>query len=410
MDIKAPAFPESIIEGTVAVWHKAPGEPIRRDDLLVDIETDKVVLEVVAPADGQVTRIVKQEGDIVASEELLAVFEAGAVATPEVGVAEFAPQAAEPASASPAARKLAEEKGLNIARVQGTGRDGRITKDDVAQYVVEERPTPPPPGRTSKAAAAPGGAAAQPQPPRAPAFDPEGVAERVERRVPMTRLRKSIARRLVAAQQNAAMLTTFNEVDMSPVMALRRKYQEEFRARHNGTRLGFMSFFVRASVEALKRFPAVNASIDGDDIVYHGYYDIGVAVNTDRGLVVPVVRDADALGMAQIEDQINGYGEKARSGKLTIEEMSGGTFTLSNGGVFGSLLSTPILNPPQTGILGMHKIQDRPVVQDGEVVARPMMYLALSYDHRLIDGSDAVRFLVDIKGLLEDPARILLEL
>ncbi|MDE0368373.1 MAG: 2-oxoglutarate dehydrogenase complex dihydrolipoyllysine-residue succinyltransferase [Gammaproteobacteria bacterium] len=405
MDIKAPTFPESITEGTVAVWHKGPGEAVRRDDLLVDIETDKVVLEVVAPADGKLGRIVKQEGDIVASEELLATFEPGeVVATPEVPVEDTAPQIAEPVSASPAARKLAEEQGLDIARVQGTGRDGRITKDDVAQYVVEERPTPPPPGRRPEAAEP------EPAPVAAAEFDPEGVAERVERRVPMTRLRASIARRLVQAQHNAAMLTTFNEVDMSPVMALRRKYQDEFRARHNGTRLGFMSFFVRASVEALKRFPAVNASIDGDDIVYHGYYDIGVAVSTERGLVVPVVRDADALGMAQIEDQINEYGEKARSGKLTIEEMTGGTFTLSNGGIFGSLLSTPILNPPQTGILGMHKIQERPVVHDGEIVIRPMMYLALSYDHRLIDGSDAVRFLVAIKGLLEDPARILLEL
>ncbi len=404
MEIKAPTFPESITEGTVAVWHKGPGEAVRRDDLLVDIETDKVVLEVVAPADGSLAQIVKQEGDIVDSEELLAIFEPGEVATPDVPEVETATLTAEAVSASPAARKLAEEQGLDIARVQGTGRDGRITKDDVAQFVVEERPTPPPPAaapRTARPAAVPA---------VAPEFDPEGVADRVERRVPMTRLRASIARRLVAAQQNAAMLTTFNEVDMSPVMALRRRYQEEFRARHNGTRLGFMSFFVRASVEALKRFPAVNASIDGDDIVYHGYYDIGVAVSTERGLVVPVVRDADALGMAQIEDQINEYGEKARGGKLTIEEMTGGTFTLSNGGIFGSLLSTPILNPPQTGILGMHKIQERPVVQDGEIVVRPMMYLALSYDHRLIDGSDAVRFLVAIKGLLEDPARILLEL
>ncbi len=405
MDIKAPAFPESITEGTVAVWHKAPGESIRRDDLLVDIETDKVVLEVVAPTDGQLTQVVKQEGDIVASEELLATFEPGEAALPAMPGTGSAPSAPETVSASPAARKMAEEKGLDIARVQGTGRDGRITKDDVAQFVEEERPTPPP-GTAPKPA--------DPEPPQSapsPAqFDTGSAAERVERRVPMTRLRASIARRLVEAQHNAAMLTTFNEVDMSPVMALRRKYQDEFRARHNGTRLGFMSFFVRAAVEALKRFPAVNASIDGNDIVYHGYYDIGVAVNTDRGLVVPVVRDADALGMAQIEDQINEYGEKARAGKLTIEEMSGGTFTLSNGGIFGSLLSTPILNPPQTGILGMHKIQERPVVQDGEVVARPMMYLALSYDHRLIDGSDAVRFLVTIKGLLEDPARILLEL
>ena len=402
MDIKAPVFPESITEGTVAVWHKSAEEPIRRDDLLVDIETDKVVLEVVAPADGRLVQIFKQEGDVVESEGLLAKFEAG-----EVGIA-AAPTEAAPAedpaptvSASPAARKLAEEKGLDLAKMQGTGRDGRITKDDVAQYVLEERPTP-----------APRAAKAQPEAP-APEDEegfPEPAGERVERRVPMTRLRASIAKRLVEAQRNAAMLTTFNEVDMSPVMALRRKYQEEFQARHNGTRLGFMSFFVRASVEALKRFPAVNASIDGDDVVYHGYYDIGVAVSTDRGLVVPVVRDADALGLAQIEDQINSYGEKAQQGKLSIQEMSGGTFTISNGGVFGSLLSTPILNPPQTGILGMHRIQERPVVAAGEVVVRPMMNLALSYDHRLIDGREAVQFLVAVKQLLEDPARILLEL
>ena len=403
MDIKAPVFPESITEGTVAVWHKSAEEPIRRDDLLVDIETDKVVLEVVAPADGRLVQIFKQEGDVVESEGLLAKFKAG-----EVGVAAAAPTEAAPAedpapsvSASPAARKLAEEKGLDLAKMQGTGRDGRITKDDVAQYVLEERPTP-----------APTAAKAQPEVP-APEDEegfPEPAGERVERRVPMTRLRASIAKRLVEAQRNAAMLTTFNEVDMSPVMALRRKYQEEFQARHNGTRLGFMSFFVRASVEALKRFPAVNASIDGDDVVYHGYYDIGVAVSTDRGLVVPVVRDADALGLAQIEDQINSYGEKAQQGKLSIQEMSGGTFTISNGGVFGSLLSTPILNPPQTGILGMHRIQERPVVAAGEVVVRPMMNLALSYDHRLIDGREAVQFLVAVKQLLEDPARILLEL
>ena len=404
MDIKAPVFPESITEGTVAVWHKSAEEPIRRDDLLVDIETDKVVLEVVAPADGRLVQIFKQEGDVVESEGLLAKFEAGEVGVAAAAAPTEAAPAEDPApsvSASPAARKLAEEKGLDLAKMQGTGRDGRITKDDVAQYVLEERPTP-----------APTAAKAQPE---APALEDEGgfpepAGERVERRVPMTRLRASIAKRLVEAQRNAAMLTTFNEVDMSPVMALRRKYQEEFQARHNGTRLGFMSFFVRASVEALKRFPAVNASIDGDDVVYHGYYDIGVAVSTDRGLVVPVVRDADALGLAQIEDQINSYGEKAQQGKLSIQEMSGGTFTISNGGVFGSLLSTPILNPPQTGILGMHRIQERPVVAEGEVVVRPMMNLALSYDHRLIDGREAVQFLVAVKQLLEDPARILLEL
>ena len=404
MDIKAPTFPESITEGTIAVWHKGANEPIKRDDLLVDIETDKVVLEVVAPADGQLVRIFKQEGDVVESEERLATFEIGDLpAAPSATAAEPPAPAAPAASASPAARKLAEEKGLDIAKVQGTGKDGRITKEDVAQYVIEERPTPPPASPAAKQID-------DSEDDDGLAFPDQAVGERVERRVPMTRLRASIAKRLVEAQHNAAMLTTFNEVDMSPVMALRSKYQEEFQARHNGTRLGFMSFFVRASVEALKRFPAVNASIDGDDIIYHGYYDIGVAVSTDRGLVVPVVRDADALSLAQIEDQINGYGERARSGKLAIEEISGGTFTISNGGVFGSLLSTPILNPPQTGILGMHKIQERPMVVGGEVQVRPMMYLALSYDHRLIDGREAVRFLVAVKQLLEDPARILLEL
>ena len=407
MEIKTPAFPESITEGTLAIWHKEPGEPVRRDDLLVDIETEKVVLEVVAPVDGRLVQVFKQEGETLASEELLAIFEPadlGAAGLPAEGEAtEPAPAPREPVSASPAARKLAEEKGLDISKVQGTGRDGRVTKEDVAQAVEEERPTPPPPPLASETElAAPREAE--------PAASAAAPGERVERRVPMTRLRASIAKRLVEAQRNAAMLTTFNEVDMTPVMALRRKYQDEFQARHNGTRLGFMSFFVRASVEALKRFPAVNASMDGDEVVYHGYYDIGVAVNTDRGLVVPVVRDADALSLAQIEDQINGYADKARRGKLGIEEMTGGTFTLSNGGVFGSLLSTPILNPPQTGILGMHKIQERPVVQEGQVAVRPMMYLALSYDHRLIDGREAVQFLVAVKELLEDPARILLEL
>ena len=403
MDIKAPTFPESITEGTIAVWHKGANEPIKRDDLLVDIETDKVVLEVVAPADGQLVRILKQEGDVVESEERLATFEIGDLPAAHSAAAAEPPTPATPTvSASPAARKLAEEKGLDIAKVQGTGKDGRITKEDVAQYVIEERPTPPPAAAAKQIDDSEDGDDL--------AFPDQAVGERVERRVPMTRLRASIARRLVEAQHNAAMLTTFNEVDMSPVMALRSKYQEEFQARHNGTRLGFMSFFVRASVEALKRFPAVNASIDGDDIIYHGYYDIGVAVSTDRGLVVPVVRDADALSLAQIEDQINGYGERARSGKLAIEEISGGTFTISNGGVFGSLLSTPILNPPQTGILGMHKIQERPMVVGGDVQVRPMMYLALSYDHRLIDGREAVQFLVAVKQLLEDPARILLEL
>ncbi len=412
MEIKAPTFPESISEGTVAVWHKRPGESVSRDDLLVDIETDKVVLEIVAPANGQLTSILKDEGEIVLSEETIAEFEAGsAVAAPvepsatqasategTADVGHAAETAQGEVSASPAARKLAAEGGIAMASIAGSGKSGRITKDDVTRALND------------KSNAASGAA---PPPVTAPVMamdEMTAVGERVERRVPMTRLRASIARRLVEAQHTAAMLTTFNEVDMLALMTMRRRYQEEFQARHNGTRLGIMSFFVRASVEALKRFPAVNASLDGNDVVYHGYYDVGVAVGTDRGLVVPVIRDADALSFAQIELQIVDYGSKARSGKLTIEEMTGGTFTISNGGVFGSLLSTPILNPPQTGILGLHKIQDRPVVMEGEVVVRPLMYLALSYDHRLIDGQEAVRFLVTIKELIEDPARILLEL
>lgn len=411
MEIKAPTFPESISEGTVAVWHKRPGESVSRDDLLVDIETDKVVLEIVAPANGQLTSILKDEGEIVLSEETIAEFEAGsAVAAPTEasatqtaatdaaadvgGAAEIAKGEA---SASPAARKLADEGGIAIASIAGSGKSGRITKDDVARALSNEDSAS---GATAPPIAAPATVMDEMTP----------VGERVERRVPMTRLRASIARRLVEAQQTAAMLSTFNEVNMLALMTMRRRYQEEFQARHNGTRLGIMSFFVRASVEALKRFPAVNASLDGNDIIYHGYYDIGVAVGTDRGLVVPVIRDADALSFAQVEHQINDYGTKARSGKLTIEDMTGGTFTISNGGVFGSLLSTPILNPPQTGILGLHKIQDRPIAMEGEVVVRPLMYLALSYDHRLIDGQEAVRFLVTIKELIEDPARILLEL
>ncbi|MEM9621468.1 MAG: 2-oxoglutarate dehydrogenase complex dihydrolipoyllysine-residue succinyltransferase [Pseudomonadota bacterium] len=412
MDIKAPKFPESITEGTVAQWHKQPGEPVKRDDLLADIETDKVVIEVVAPDNGSLTKIIKAEGDVVESEEVIGEFASGAAAAPEPTADD---ELAEEdgldveAGASPAARKLALESGVDIDKVTGTGRSGRVTKEDVANALAQMPapatiPTDSPPAEQVPAAAAVPTTAAP------PVAGVEALGERVERRVPMTRLRASIARRLVEAQHNAAMLTTFNEVDMAPVMAIRKKYQDQFQKSHNGTRLGFMSFFVRATVEALKRFPSVNASIDGNDIVYHGYYDIGVAVSTDRGLVVPVVREADALSLAQIEDQVNSYGLKARDGKLSLEDMAGGTFTISNGGVFGSLMSTPILNPPQTGVLGMHKIQERPMVVDGEVVVRPMMYLALSYDHRLIDGREAVQFLVAIKGMIEDPARILLEL
>jgi len=405
MDVKAPAFPESISEGTVAEWHVQQGESARRDDLLVDIETDKVVIEVFAPEDGVLTEIVKQEGETVLSEEVIGSFEAGASATLDVDSSSeiLEEPRGEESPASPAARKLASESSVDIASVEGTGKGGRITKEDVVRTMSQPEKKDSPDQIVS------------PSKEMAHSEPSSGVVnlnsdERVERRVAMTRMRATTAKRLVEAQHNAAMLTTFNEVDMSPVIALRKQYQEEFQAAHNGTRLGFMSFFVRAATESLKRFPAVNASIDGNDIVYHGYFDIGVAVSTDRGLVVPVVREADALSLAQIEDQINEYGQKARAGKLSLEELSGGTFTISNGGIFGSLMSTPILNAPQTGVLGMHKIQERPVVVDGEIVVRPMMYLALSYDHRLIDGREAVQFLVAIKGMIEDPARILLEL
>ena len=395
IEIRTPTFAESISEGTVAVWHKAVGDAVRRDDVLLDIETEKVVIEIFAPADGVVVEILKAEGDVVESEELLGRLQEAGPEQPEAPAPTPAPADTDGPAASPAARKLAAESGIDLGSVAGSGRGGRVTKEDVQRAVDE-------------AAQATEPTAAEPLPEVEEDVIPQG--ERVERRVPMTRLRASIARRLVEAQQTAAMLTTFNEVDMEPVMTMRRRYGDEFQERHNGTKLGFMSFFVRACVEALKRYPVVNATIDGNDIVYHGYYDIGVAVSTDRGLVVPVVRDADALGLHQIEDAIVDFGSRAREGKLTLEDMQGGTFTISNGGVFGSLLSTPILNPPQTGILGMHKIEERAVVVDGEVVVRPMMYLALSYDHRLIDGREAVRFLVTVKQLIEDPARILLEL
>jgi len=414
-EIKAPQFPESVADGTVATWHKAVGEAVSRDELLVDIETDKVVLEVVAPADGVLTAIHKDVGETVLSEELLGIFEAGAAASAP------APAAAEPAAgapaeataapagpggaASPAARKAASELGVELAQVRGSGRDGRITKEDVEKAATAPAPAPAQATAAPAASAAPASETLQ----RLPGVG-QAEGERPERRVPMTRLRASIARRLVEAQQTAAMLTTFNEVNMQPIMDLRARYKDDFEKAHNGTRLGFMSFFVRAATEALKRFPAVNGSIDGNDIVYHGYYDVGVAVGTDRGLVVPIIRDADGLSLAQIEESIRDYGLKARDGKLALEDMAGGTFTISNGGVFGSLMSTPILNPPQTAILGMHKIQDRPMAVNGQVVIQPMMYLALSYDHRLIDGSEAVRFLVTIKDLLEEPARMLLDI
>lgn len=404
IEIKAPTFPESVADGTVATWHKKPGEAVKRDDLIVDIETDKVVLEVLATADGVLGAIVKNEGDTVLSDEVLgSIVEGGAAAAAPAAAAPAAAQAAAPAAAgeddpvaAPAARKLAEENGINIASVAGTGKGGRVTKEDVVAAVAAKKAAP---------AAAPAKAAAPAA--AAPVF---AAGDRVEKRVPMTRVRATVAKRLVEAQSNMAMLTTFNEVNMKPIMDLRSKYKDLFEKTHNGVRLGFMSFFVKAATEALKRFPAVNASIDGADIVYHGYSDVGVAVSSDRGLVVPVLRNAELMSLAEIENGIATYGKKARDGKLSIDEMTGGTFTITNGGTFGSLLSTPIVNPPQAAILGMHNINERPMAVKGEVVILPMMYLALSYDHRLIDGKEAVSFLVTIKNLLEDPARLLLDI
>ncbi len=416
IEIKAPTLPESVPDGTIATWYKLPGESAARDELLVDIETDKVVLEVVAPADGVLQDIKKGEGDTIVSNELLAIFEEGAIAKavpaesaaepsaeapalePEPVVDDSVDKAAEVVLMSPAARKLVEENNLDANSIPSTGKDGRVTKEDVVNFMRADAPALAPTATISVAASAP-----------APAPSIPMSGGRAEKRVPMTRLRAKVAERLLQATQTTAMLTTFNEVNMEAVMELRNKYKDAFEKQHEGTRLGFMSFFVRASVEALKRFPAVNASMDGNDIIYHGYQDIGVAVSSPRGLVVPVLRDADTLSFADIEASIRDFGLKARDGKLSIEEMSGGTFTISNGGVFGSMLSTPILNPPQTAILGMHKIQERPIAVNGEVKICSMMYLALSYDHRMIDGKEAVQFLVTIKELLEDPARIFLE-
>lgn len=405
IEIKAPTFPESIADGTVATWHKQPGEAVSRDELIVDIETDKVVLEIVAPSDGSVAEIIKGEGELVLSDEVIGIFKAGSgsdsgsgsgsssVAEPVSESVANSADNAEDLKLSPAARKIAEEGSVDLSAVVATGKGNLITKEDVVNHMRNVSVAPAAPVVKPAVAvmqAAPG--------------------EKIERRVPMTRMRKRIAERLLGATQETAMLTTFNEVDMGPVMKLRKQYKDLFEKTHDGIRLGFMGFFVKAACEALKRFPSVNASLDGDEIVYHGYEDIGVAVSSEKGLVVPVLRDADNMSLATVEDTIRDYGMRARDGKLTIEEMQGGTFTITNGGVFGSLLSTPILNPPQAAILGMHKIQDRPMAVNGKVEILPMMYLALSYDHRLIDGKEAVQFLVTIKDLLEDPARILLEI
>lgn len=428
IDIKAPQLPESVPDGTIATWHKKVGDAVEQDELLVDIETDKVVIEVVAPSDGVLEEILKDSGDTIVSNEVVAKLKEGAVEDDGQDDDDDTGQEDDDASdtddkddspeeekgsddretppVSPAARKLADENDLDLSSVKGSGKDGRITKEDVVNAIDSGSSAK----REAKEAKKEGKAASTEKSSKERGSSTDQSSGRVEERVPMSRLRARVAERLLQASQETAMLTTFNEVNMKPIMELRNRYKDQFEKVHDGTRLGFMSFFVRACVEALKRFPSVNASIDGNDVVYHGYQDIGVAVSSPRGLVVPVLRNADHLSLAQVEEKIRDYGLKARDGKLSIDEMTGGTFTISNGGVFGSLLSTPILNPPQTAILGMHKIQERPMAVDGKVEILPMMYLALSYDHRQIDGKEAVQFLVTIKDLLEDPARILLEI
>jgi 2-oxoglutarate dehydrogenase E2 component (dihydrolipoamide succinyltransferase) len=393
ISIKVPVLPESVTDGTVATWHVQKGQTVSRDDALVDIETDKVVLEVVAEADGVLTDVMAAEGDTVNSEQEIAILSAGSA----VPAAAAAPVAVDEGDAndalSPSVRRLLGEKGLNADNIKGTGKGGRVTKEDVENFMKQADTKP----------------AAAPAPAPAVAGAPTVSGSRDEKRVPMTRLRKTIATRLLEAKQSTAMLTTFNEINMKPIMDLRKQYKDSFEERH-GTRLGFMSFYVKAVVEALKRFPAVNASIDGDDIVYHNYFDVSIAVSTPRGLVTPVLRDCDKMSFAEIEQEIRNLAIKGRDGKLTMAEMVGGNFTITNGGVFGSLLSTPILNLPQAAILGMHKIQDRPMAVNGKVEILPMMYLALSYDHRLIDGKESVGYLVTIKELLEDPTRLLLDI
>ena len=400
IEIRLPQLPESVGDTTLVAWRKQPGEAANRDENLADLETDKVVLEVPAPAAGVIKEFKVQQGATVKSGDLLAIFEPGAaaVAAPKASKAETvaaktetAAKSASGAKLGPAARRVVEETGVEAAAVSGTGRDGRVTKADVVAHAAKQSAPAATPSKSASAGKA------VPSGPRA------------EQRVPMTRLRQRIAERLVQAQHTAALLTTFNEVDLTAINELRARHKDRFE-KELGVKLGFMSFFVKASIEALRKVPVMNAAVDGNDIIYHEYYDIGVAVSTDRGLVVPVLRNAENLGFAEIERQIADFGTRARSGSLTIEELQGGTFTVTNGGVFGSLLSTPIVNAPQSAILGMHKIQERPVVVNGQVVVRPMMYLAVSYDHRIIDGREAVQFLVAIKDCLEDPGRILLGL
>ena len=411
IEVKVPQLPESVAEATLVHWHKKPGDGVARDENLIDIETDKVVLELPAPADGVIVEIVKPDGTTVTSGDIIAVIDteakgaaAAASAAPKATepkvpppAAPAAPAASATVTALPAARKILADQGIAAATVQGTGRGGRVTKGD-ALAAVEAKAAPAP-------AAAPTAKA-----PPAPAVPlPAALGSRPEQRVPMSRLRQRVAERLVQSQATAAILTTFNEVNMQPVIDLRNRYKERFEKEH-GVKLGFMSFFVKAAVHALKKYPLVNASIDGNDIVYHGYYDIGIAVGSPRGLVVPILRDADQMSIADIEKQVAEFGKRAQDGKLTVEELTGGTYTISNGGVFGSMLSTPIINPPQSAILGVHATKDRAVVENGQVVVRPMNYLAQSYDHRIIDGREAVLSLVAIKEALEDPARLLLDI
>jgi 2-oxoglutarate dehydrogenase E2 component (dihydrolipoamide succinyltransferase) len=402
IEVRVPQLPESVADATLVAWHKKPGDAVSRDENLVDLETDKVVLEVPAPSAGVIKELKVADGATVTSGQLLAILDEAATASAAPAKADKSPAPAAAADRddklAPSVRRLVEEHQIDTASLAGSGRDGRITKADVLAHLESREasvPAPPPPDKKSTVVA----------PPASPAA---AIGAREERRVPMTRLRARIAERLVEAQAAAAMLTTFNEVDLSEVMALRSRYKDAFEKKH-GSRLGFTSFFVKACIEGLQRFPEVNASVDGKEIVYHEYYDIGVAVSTDRGLVVPVLRDAQAMSFAEIEKSVTSYAERAREGSITIEELTGGTFTITNGGVFGSLVSTPILNMPQSAILGMHKIEKRPVVADDAIVIRPMMYLALSYDHRLIDGREAVQFLVAVKEALEDPARLLLQ-
>ena len=389
IDVKVPMLSESVSEGTLLEWKKKVGEAVARDEILIDIETDKVVLEVPSPQAGVLVEIIAQNGETVAAEQVLARIDTAATASAEAPVAapapEAAPAAAQTNAAMPAAAKLAAETGVDVNALQGSGRDGRVLKEDVQNAAA-------------KPAAAPAAA---------PAPVPAGV--RPEQRVPMSRLRARVAERLLASQQENAILTTFNEVNMKPIMDLRAKYKEKFEKEH-GTKLGFMSFFVKAAVAALKKYPVVNASVDGNDIVYHGYFDIGIAIGSPRGLVVPILRDADQMSIADIEQAIVDYAKKAKDGKIALEDLTGGTFSITNGGTFGSMMSTPIINPPQSAILGMHATKERAVVENGQVVVRPMMYLALSYDHRIIDGREAVLTLVAIKDALEDPARLLLDL